>query len=397
MTWVAVLLGIALTAFGATAGAALITVSRAELTRAVGRRLRGAAPSLSGLAQIDYYLTAASATTSLGVLLLGGAVPGLLAGSGAPRLVVAVALLAVPLVLFAAYLVPRWLTQPRAQSVADRVIPILRPWSRVLGLLLPARTATRPTDLRSIWREGAAVGVADDHELMMVSGVMAFSTRPVREVMTPRTEIVAIEENSPLEEIRLVFAGSGYSRIPVFRATLDDIIGMLHAFDLFKLQPGDPLPVRPVAVTPLSRNCGDLLLDMQRERRHLAVVLDEFGGTLGIATLEDLLEELVGEIFDEHDEEVLALPGAAGTMLETDGNVSLEEIQERFGVTLPPGRSTTIGGLLVEWAGRIPHAGERFMVRGLEFDVIQASPTHIDRLLIRSGPAAAVPLLAASQ
>ena len=145
---------------------------------------------------------------------------------------------------------------------------------------------------------------------MLVGGVMAFSARPVREVMTPRTDIVAIEENAPLDEIRLVFAHSGYSRIPVFRETLDDIIGMLHAFDLFKLQPGDPLPVRPVAVTPASRSCGDLLLDMQRERRHLAVVLDEFGGTLGIATLEDLLEELVGEIFDEHDEEVQAAPGA---------------------------------------------------------------------------------------
>lgn len=394
MTWLAVVLGIALTAFGATAGAALITVSRAELTRAVGRRLRGASPALTGLAQIDYYLTAASATTSLGVLLLGAAVPGLLAGSGAPRLVVAVALFAVPLVLFAAYLVPRWLTQPRAETVAARVIPILRPWSRVLGLLLPARTATRPTDLRSIWREGAAVGVANDNELMMVSGVMAFSTRPVREVMTPRTDIVAIEENAPLEEIRLVFAGSGYSRIPVYRETLDDIVGMLHAFDLFKLEPGDPLPVRPVAVTPGSRTCGDLLLDMQRERRHLAVVLDEFGGTLGIATLEDLLEELVGEIFDEHDEEVRAVPAADTTIIETDGNLSLEAVQEGFGVTLPAGRSTTIGGLLVEWAGRIPNAGERFVVRGLEFDVIQASPTRIERLLIRSEPTPAVPLQA---
>jgi CBS domain containing-hemolysin-like protein len=393
MTWLAIFLGVALTAFGATAGAALITVSRAELTRAVGRRLRGAAASLAGLAQIDYYLTAASATTSLGVLLLGAAVPGLLAGTSAPRIVVGVALLAVPLVLFAAYLVPRWLTQPRAESVADRVIPILRAWSRILGLLLPARTATRPTDLRSIWREGAAVGVEDDDELMMVGGVMAFSARPVREVMTPRTEIVAIEENAPLEEIRLVFAGSGYSRIPVIRGTLDDIIGMLHAFDLFKLEPGDPLPVRPVAVTPASRTCGDLLLDMQRERRHLSVVLDEFGGTLGIATLEDLLEELVGEIFDEHDEEVRPSLTAVPALFETDGNVSIQAIEERFGVSLPAGRSTTVGGLLVEWAGRIPNAGERFLVHGLEFDVVQASPTRIERLLIRSGPTAVVPLV----
>jgi CBS domain containing-hemolysin-like protein len=392
MTWLAVLLGVVLTAFGATAGAALITVSRAELTRAVGRGLRGAPPLLTGLAQIDHYLTAASATTSLGVLLLGASIPGLLAGSSAPPSVIVVALLAVPLVLFAAYLVPRWLTQPRAETVADRVIPILRPWSRVLGLMLPARLATRPTDLRSIWREGAAVGAGDDSELMMVGGVMAFSVRPVREVMTPRTDIVAIEENAPLDEIRLVFAGSGYSRIPVFRDTLDDIVGMLHAFDLFKLEPGDPLPVRPVAVTPASRTCGDLLLDMQRERRHLAVVLDEFGGTLGIVTLEDLLEELVGEIFDEHDEEVRPTPTAAPAMLETDGNVSVEAVQERFGVSLPSGRSTTVGGLLVEWAGRIPNAGERFVVRGLEFDVVQASPTRIERLMIRSGSAPAIPL-----
>jgi len=392
MIWVAVALGVLVAAFGATAGAALITVSRAELTRAVGRRLRGAVPSLAWLTQVDYYLTAASATTSLGVLLVGATLPGMLAGSGAPRLVVMVALVAVPLVLFGAYLVPRWLTQPRAETVAEKVIPILRPWSRLLGLLLPARVATRPTDLRSIWREGAAVGLRADDELVMVGGVMAFSVRPVREVMTPRTDIVAVDEHAALEDIRMVFAQSGYSRIPVYRETLDDIVGMLHAFDLFKLQPGDPLPVRPVAVTPGSRNCGDLLLDMQRERRHLAVVLDEFGGTLGIATLEDLLEELVGEIFDEHDEEVRQTATSGPAVFETDGNVPPEAIEERFGVSLPSGRSSTIAGLVVEWAGRIPNPGERFLIRGLEIDVIQASPTRIERLIIRSGTTPALPL-----
>jgi putative hemolysin len=394
--WLVMAVGLVVAAFGATAGAALITVSRAELTRAVGRRLRGAAPSLGWLAQVDADLTAASATTSLGVLLLGAALPGLLVGSGTTRLVAMLALVGAPLVLFAAYLVPRWLTQPRAQSVADRVLPILRPWSRVLGLLLPTRAVTRPTDLRSIWREGAAVGLRADDELVLVGGVMAFSVRPVREVMTPRTDIVAIEEHAALEDIRAVFAQSGYSRIPVIRGTLDDIVGMLHAFDLFKLRPGDPLPVRPVAVTPASRTCGDLLLDMQRERRHLAVVIDEFGGTLGIATLEDLLEELVGEIFDEHDEEVRDQVPGGPAILETDGNLSRTAIEERFGVTLPAGRSTTVAGLLAEWAGRIPNAGERFLVRGLEFDVVQASPTRIERLLIRSGPAAPVALPTAS-
>ncbi|MEO6056295.1 MAG: hemolysin family protein [Gemmatimonadales bacterium] len=388
----AVVIGLIVAAFGATAGAALITVSRTELTRAVSRRLRGGTPSLTWLTQVDDLLTAASATTSLGVLVVGATVPAL-AGSGAPRVVVALAILGVPLVLLAAYLVPRWLTQPRAETVADRVIPLLRPWARVVGLLLPSRVATRPTDLRSIWREGAAVGLRADDELLLVGGVMAFSVRPVREVMTPRTDIVAIDEDAALEDIRMVFAQSGYSRIPVFRESLDDIIGMLHAFDLFRLAPGDPLPVRPVALTPASRSCGDLLLDMQRERRHLAIVLDEFGGTLGIATLEDLLEELVGEIFDEHDDQVRPAPADGPVLFETDGNLSAEAIEERFGVTLPDGRSTTVAGLLAEWAGRIPNPGERFSVRGLEFDVLEASPTRIERLVIRSRTAPAVTLL----
>ncbi len=396
MIWIIVAVGLLVAVFGATAGAALITVSRAELTRAVGRRLRGAAPSLDWLARVDADLTAASATTSLGVLLIGAAMPGLLAGSETTRLVALLALVGAPLVLFGAYLVPRWLTLARAQSVADRVLPVLRLWSRVVGLLLPARTVTRPTDLRSIWREGAAVGVRADDELVIVGGVMAFTVRPVREVMTPRTDIVAIEENAALDDIRMVFAQSGYSRIPVFRGTLDEIVGMLHAFDLFKLRAGDPLPVRPVAVTPASRNCGDLLLDMQRERRHLAVVLDEFGGTLGIVTLEDLLEELVGEIFDEHDEEVRVQPASGPAIFETDGNVPPQAIEERLGVSLPAGRSTTVAGLLIEWAGRIPSAGERFTVRGLEFDVVQASPTRIERMIIRSGASSPVSLTPAA-
>jgi putative hemolysin len=100
----------------------------------------------------------------------------------------------------------------------------------------------------------------------------------------------------------------------------------------------------------------------------------------------------VGEIFDEHDEEVRSTPAAAPTLFETDGNVSIQAIEERFGVSLPAGRSTTVGGLLVEWAGRIPNAGERFFVAGLEFDVLQASLTRIERLLIRSGATSAVQL-----
>ncbi|MGH7517951.1 MAG: hemolysin family protein [Gemmatimonadales bacterium] len=392
MIWAVVAVGLVLAVFGATAGGALIVLSRNELTRTVSRRLRGATPSLDALGEIDQYLTAASATTALGVLLLGAAIPALLAGSGAARSLLVLVLVAVPFVLFSGYLVPRWLTQSLPDVSAGRLVPVLRRWAAVLRIVLPARRVSRPQDLRSIWREGAAVGLGSTEELLTAGGVMNFTQRPVREVMTPRTDLVAIAEDMALGDIASVFAQSGYSRIPVYRGTLDEIVGMLHAFDLFKLRPGDPLPIRPVAIAPASRSCGDLLLDMQRERRHLAVVLDEFGGTLGIATLEDLLEELVGEIFDEHDEGVQSAPAAAGNVFEADGTTPTAAIAERFEVALPAGQSATIGGLVAELAGRIPNAGDRFMLQGLELDVIQASPTRVERLLIRPAPPPAVPL-----
>ena len=209
--------------------------------------------------------------------------------------------------------------------------------------------------------------------------------------MTPRTDLVAIPEEASVEEVRQAFVQSGYTRIPVYRGTLDDMVGMVHAFDLFRLTPGDPMPVRPVAVAPASRSCGDVLLDMQRERRHLAVVLDEFGGTLGIVTLEDLLEAMVGEIVDE-DERVPAPRDAGPDLLEASGSLSVTELEERFGVSLPDGKSATLGGRLVELTGRIPAPGERFLLRGLELDVLDASPTRVDRVLVRRGSPALTPL-----
>jgi CBS domain containing-hemolysin-like protein len=226
-----------------------------------------------------------------------------------------------------------------------------------------------------------------------IGGVMSFTERQVREVMTPRTEIVAVAEDAAVEDIRRVFLESGYSRVPVYRGDLDEIVGMLHAFDFFRYQPGTALPVRPVTAAPATRSAGDLLLDMQRERRHLAVVIDEFGGTQGIVTLEDLIEELVGEIFDEHDEPAAAPVGtAAPLMLETEGAEPLAAVADRFGVTLPTGQSTTLAGLVAELAGRIPLAGERFRLDGLEIDVLAASPARVERLLVRAAPVATLPL-----
>ncbi len=388
MIWLAFAVGALLALGGAAVGAGLVALGRLELTRAASRRLRGDQVPSPWLGRIDRYLAAASATMSLGIVLLGAVLPAL--SGGIMRLVIALAALmvALPLVLFSGSVVPGWLERPAVERVARRLGPLLRPWAVLFTPLLPARNPGRIHEIQSVLREGAAEGLRTDQELMMAAGVMTFSDRTAREVMTPRTDIVAIAEDADLGEIHQVFAQSGYTRIPVYRGTLDDIVGMLHAFDLFKLKEGDPLPIRPVTMTPASRRCGDLLLDMQRERRHLGIVLDEFGGTLGLVTLEDLLEELVGEISDEHDEHPPAGGPPATQVFETDGATPTAAIEERFGMTFDGGRATTVGGLLTELAGRIPFAGERFVLHDLEFDVLQASPNRVERVVIRPGPVA---------
>ncbi len=394
MIWGAFLLGLALTLLGSMAGAALVYVSRAELARAVSRQLRGGSSALTWLSRIESILTAAAATSAFGVILIGAAFPAIFARSGMLLLAPIVALVAVPFVLFSGYLAPRWLTASRADRVTSVAMPLLEPWARLLGVLLPDRRPSRATEFRTLWREGAAVGLRADEDLRTVGGVMAFASRPVREIMTPRTDLIAIPEDATLRDIVQVFTQSGYSRIPVYRGTLDEIVGMLHAFDLFKLRPGDPLPLRPVAVAAPGRAAGELFLDMQRERRHLAIVLDEFGGTLGLVSLEDLLEELVGEIYDEHDQPPSTLPAPGGaTLAELDGATPAAGVAERFGVSLPARGASTIGGLLAELAGRIPAAGERFVIGGLEIDVVNATATRVERVLVRPGPVALVPLV----
>lgn len=391
MIWTVVLLGLLLTVFGATTAAALITSSRSRLAEVVARRLRGGKDSLAWLAPLERDLAAASVTTTLGIAMLGAVFPGIFAGATLPRLLILLILLAIPAVLLSGYVLPRFLTYRRAARVAEHCRPILRPWAAVLAGILPAPRVRPETLITELWRERARSGVAPDDELLRVGGVISFSQRTVRSVMTPRTDLIALPEEASVEEVRAAFVQSGYTRLPVYRGTLDEMVGMVHAFDLFRLAAGDPLPVRPLAVAPASRSCGDVLLDMQRERRHLAIVLDEFGGTLGIVTLEDLLEAMVGAIVDE-DEPVGGSTATNPDLVEIEGAVPVSELEERFGVSLPEGQATTVGGRLVELAGRFPAAGERFLIRGLEFDVLQATRARIERLLVRRGSPASIPL-----
>jgi CBS domain containing-hemolysin-like protein len=285
-----------------------------------------------------------------------------------------------PLVILMCHTLPRAVGRRWAETITRAAAPWIERATRLNSpgaRRLPVRRGAGP----------AGTGTSDD-EIAIIAGVIAFTERTIREVMTPRTAIVAVEEVASVRDAALLFSESGYSRLPVFRDSLDQITGLVYVFDVLRTAETERLPVRPVLIAPTSRRCADLLFEMQRERRQMAVALDEFGGTAGIVTLEDLLEELVGEIFDETDAPGWT-PATERDLLDVDGATPVADVAARFGVPLPRG-AETLSGLLAGLVGRIPQTGERILVGDLEFDILRATPTRVERVLVRQAGTAPV-------
>ena len=389
MSVVLVLLAVIVAAVGATASVAIVAASRLELTRGVARRRRGADTAATLLSRPGDLASAANALVAVGVTLAGVAAPWALAASD-PGLTVGVEVLfGVPLITLAAYFVPRAVGRRWPDRIVRALVPRLRPAAGIVGRIVRGRQATERADLAPLFHDAASAGLAREDELEIVTGVMAFADRSVREAMTPRTRMVAARDDAATAEIAALITSSGYTRIPLYHGSLDEIVGMVHAFDVIKAGPAGTVRVRPVAQMPAARRCADALLDLRRSGPHLAVVLDEFGGTAGIVTMEDLLEQLVGEIFDEFDEPRPSLPATAKGVLVVDAAYPLSAVAEHFGVSLDaPPRTETAGGYLAWAAGRIPQPGERLTSGGLEFDVLDATPVRLVKLVIRTaGPA----------
>ena len=388
--WLVFLAGVVAAALGTTVAVSAAAVSRVELTRWISQRLRGAAVASALIARPSSLFRGAAAIGALGALAAGLGFGALAAGTP-PFARGAILLLGgIPLVAVVSYAIPRAVGQLWSEPIVRRAGPWIERLSVLFRPVIPG--STRPgsgAKLSEVLRAGSAEDFLEPGEVSVISGVLDFTQRPVRDVMTPRTEVVALPEGATLYDVGRLFAESGYSRLPVYHDSLDHIVGMIYAFDLLKVSPGGQLPVRPVTVAPGSKPSAELLLELQRERRQLAVVLDEFGGTAGIVTIEDLLELLVGDIFEEG--EVRDVPQRSADVLQLDGAAPTSEVANRFGVMLP-GDAETIGGLLVQQAGRIPHPGDRFTLNGLEFDVLAASPTRIERIAVRRGPVRTVSL-----
>jgi CBS domain containing-hemolysin-like protein len=297
--------------------------------------------------------------------------------------------LLVPLVAAFLHSLPSAIGRRWPETTIKTTVPLIARLAVLFAPVLPHGSTVRPrADLTQPQapRPPGDAGGSDD--LSLVSGVLEFTERQVREVMTPRTEVIAVAEVSSLDEISGAFVDSGFSRLPAYSDSLDNIVGMYYAFDLLKLSPGGQLPVRPVTLVPMTRPCADLLFEMQRERRQVAIVLDEYGGTAGMVTLNDLLADLVEATF-EASPTTVAEPGAEQTVAEVAGTAPVSEIEQQFGVQIPGG-AETVGGLLSAYLGRIPTAGERFEMAGLEFDIVAATPAKVERITVRRATVAVV-------
>jgi CBS domain containing-hemolysin-like protein len=264
---------------------------------------------------------------------------------------------------------------------------------RLMGMK-PATEAERvhsPEELRLLVMQSRAHGALDESDTAMLAGVFDFHNKKARDVMRPRTEIVALDIDAPEDEVRDTLRRERYSRYPVYRETLDDVVGVFLAKDLWLAEPGDGAftlqkYVREALYVPDSRPAERVLDDLRRTRAHMAVVLDEYGGTAGIMTLEDLVEEVIGDIADEYDaatRESVMMDG----VLELAGSISLVDVRSDYRVPIPEGEWTTLGGYTFAKLGRLPKMGDRAAFPGGELEVVAMDGRRVAAVRVIRTPA----------
>lgn len=236
---------------------------------------------------------------------------------------------------------------------------------------------------------GQQEGLIQHDERRLLQSIVDFGGTIVREVMTPRPDIVAIREDATLDELRARFREDEYSRIPVYKENLDNIVGLVYVKDLISLTgtPGEERPIttlmRGAYFVPETKKVADLLREFQREQVQSALVVDEYGGTAGLVTVEDLLEEIVGEIRDEYDVESEPVLDEGDGNFVFSGKVDVGEVVERFEVTIERDGFETVGGYLLARLGRVPAVGERFEVDGLIVEVLEGERRRITKVRMR--------------
>jgi CBS domain containing-hemolysin-like protein len=309
------------------------------------------------------------------------------------------------------HLLPAAISRRDPESVLDVLLPVFTPLAKLIKPVTIAlidiidvrreregadeaadaeAAAAAPADAEQ--QEEGVISQEEGRELLQ--SIVDFTETVVREVMTPRPDIVAVRADTSLQDLRTLFREEQYSRMPVYRENLDNIVGIVFVKDLVALPPTAEPPIttlmRSAYFVPESKRVSELLKEMQRRQAQMAIVVDEYGGTAGLVTVEDLLEEIVGEIRDEYDvESETVIEETDGTFVFS-GKVSVDEVMDRLGVAIEREGFETVGGYLLSHLGRMPYVGERFDVDGLEVEVLEVERRRITKVRLRRREPAAV-------
>ena len=325
---------------------------------------------------------------------------------------VAALVLAPGIMFLTCYLVPQLLYRKTSLRWLGRIIPLLKglalaisPVTWLMNFLYslselakepeePGEELAAAEHIEALITAGEEEGIIEEDDRRLIQSVVAFGDKTVREVMTPRPNIVTISANKSLEALRELVLHERFTRIPVFESNIDNMVGFVHVRDMFELdeeaRAGKRVRdlMRPVALVPETKPVNDLLRDMQQDGNHMAIVVDEYGNTAGLVTMEDMVEVIVGEIHDEHEPERDIEEEAPG-VYRVSGSYDVDRLFDLFDIhPAEEPESTTAGGLVTEWLGRVPAVGERIERGGLCIDVLAANERRVDRLrLSRLAPA----------
>lgn len=248
-------------------------------------------------------------------------------------------------------------------------------------------------EIKTILAVSEEQGVIEEDEKEMLHSIFEFGETLVREVMTPRTDMVCLNVNDNLDDALNIILNQGFSRIPIYEETLDNILGILYAKDLLKkLKNGNGGPIelrklaRPAFFVPETKKVDELLRELQKRKIHMAIVLDEYGGTAGLVTIEDVLEEIVGEIFDEYDTERVMIEEIKKDVFRVDGRASLDELGELLGLTFEGEDWDSVGGLVYGLAGRVPTPGQKVTYKNIDFIVEKLQKHRIIKIKVVKRP-----------
>jgi putative hemolysin len=309
-------------------------------------------------------------------------------------------------------LIPRLISLKNPERILLALLPVVKPFYRLLSFIadpmhkranrlrrereqtaLPEDEDEEANggDIQALIDVGAEEGILEEEEGELIHSIIEFGDTRVSEVMTPRTEVVALPLTATVKEARDVMIESKYSRLPVYRDQIDNVEGLIYVRDLLQCWPDCKEEekigtlIRPVYFVPETKSVADLLEEMQKARVQLAMVIDEYGGVAGLVTVEDILEEIVGEIEDEdtEQEEIIEIVEAADGYYDVLGSTEIGKIERLFGMEIETDDFTTIAGLVISEKGSVPRTGEHLTFRGLDVEVLEADDRRINRLRLR--------------